>query len=159
MGTPLPTHLKSLRGNPGRRPLNDKEPEPPLTAPAAPEMVQEDPVATDYWNIIAAKLTRLKVLSEIDGSALAIVCVTYSRWKKAEAALRKFEAQDKTAHGLITKTSNGNFVQNPLVGVANVAMRDHQRALAEFGMTPSSRSKIISSGSESKNPYASLYGS
>ena len=40
------------------------------------------------------------------------------------------------------KTSNSNAIQNPLVGTANKAAADMVRYAAEFGMTPSARSRI-----------------
>ena len=40
------------------------------------------------------------------------------------------------------KTTNGNAIQNPLVGTANKAATDMVRFAAEFGMTPSARSRI-----------------
>jgi P27 family predicted phage terminase small subunit len=51
------------------------------------------------------------------------------------------------ANGLVVKTKSGNIIQNPLVGVANKAMADVVRYAAEFGMTPSARSRIEVGGS------------
>ena len=40
------------------------------------------------------------------------------------------------------KTNNDNAIQNPLAGTAHKAASDMVRYAAEFGMTPSSRSRI-----------------
>ena len=40
------------------------------------------------------------------------------------------------------ETSNGNAIQNPLVGTANKAASDVVRYAAEFGMTPSTRVRL-----------------
>lgn len=40
------------------------------------------------------------------------------------------------------KTSNGNVIQNPLVGTAHKAPYDMMHYAAEFGMTPSARSRL-----------------
>jgi phage terminase small subunit len=39
-------------------------------------------------------------------------------------------------------TTNGNAIQNPLIGTANKAASDMVRYAAEFGMTPSARARI-----------------
>ena len=50
--------------------------------------------------------------------------------------------KDQLTGGLMIKTSNGNAIQNPLVGTANKAAADMMRYAAEFGMTPSARTRI-----------------
>jgi phage terminase small subunit len=49
---------------------------------------------------------------------------------------------DPVTRALIIRTTNGNVVQNNLVGIANTAMRDYMRCAIEFGKTPSARSRI-----------------
>lgn len=56
------------------------------------------------------------------------------------------------------KTTNGNAIQNPLVGVASTARRDMQRLAAEFGLTPSSRTQIDSGKGRDDDPIARRYG-
>ena len=51
-------------------------------------------------------------------------------------------ARDTVSAGLMIKTTNGNAVQNPLVGTANRAMHEMMRYATEFGMTPSSRTRL-----------------
>lgn len=43
---------------------------------------------------------------------------------------------------LLSHTGNGNLIQNPLVGISRRAAADMLRFAAEFGMTPSARSRI-----------------
>jgi P27 family predicted phage terminase small subunit len=50
--------------------------------------------------------------------------------------------RDELTSGLLIKTANGTAIQNPLVGIANKAMADMMRYAAEFGMSPSARSRI-----------------
>jgi hypothetical protein len=44
---------------------------------------------------------------------------------------------------LLIKTTNGNAVQNPLIGVANKAMLDLTKYAGELGLTPASRAKLL----------------
>jgi P27 family predicted phage terminase small subunit len=129
---PTPTKLKILRGNPGRRPLNDQEPSPEIKIPDAPEHLT--PTARIEWERISKVLFNLGLLSEIDRTALAGYCQLYGRWADAEEAIKK--------SGLIIKTTNGNVIQSPMVGIANRSLELMKQYLVEFGMTPSSRTRV-----------------
>jgi len=52
----------------------------------------------------------------------------------------------------MTKTSNGNAIQNPLVGIANKAMADMVHFAIEFGMTPAARSRVVATPPDEKTP-------
>ena len=79
-----------------------------------------------------------RTLAEI-GAALAAYCTACARWVQAERAIAEMGKRDMLTGGLLIKTSNGNAIQNPLVGTANKAASDMVRYAAEFGMTPSAR--------------------
>ena len=58
---------------------------------------------------------------------------------------------------VIVKTKSGNLIQNPLVGVANKAMADMVRYAAEFGLTPSARTRVAGVTSDDEdNPFKKL---
>ena len=137
---PKPTYLKLLNGNPGKRPLNEREPQPAREIPHAPAELSAE--ARVEWDRIAAELSRLGTLTVVDRAALAAYCQAYGRWIAAERGIAQMAERDQLTAGLMIKTTNGNAVQNPLVGMANRAMADMVRYASEFGMTPSSRSRI-----------------
>jgi len=147
---PTPTHLKLVRGNPGKRRLNAAEPSPERTLPSPPPELSAD--ARAEWDRVAGELHRIGVLSGIDRAALAAYCQAYGRWVVAERAIAKMAERDQLTEGLMIKTTNGNAVQNPLVGTANKAMADLVRYAAEFGMTPSARSRISGQSGEADEP-------
>lgn len=146
----MPTHLKVVRGNPGKRPLNDREPVPERVLPDPPPELSEDGLAE--WTRVVGELHRTGILSEIDRGALAAYCQAYGRWAQAERAIAKMAEKDPLTSGMMIRTTNGNAIQNPLVGIANKAMSDLVRYAAEFGMTPSARSRIHAQGSEPEKP-------
>ena len=137
---PKPTHLKLIEGNRGKRPLNRKEARIAPALPDPPPHLSAD--ALEEWNRVAGWLHRIGLLSEVDRAALAAYAQAYGRWVQAERAIAKMAEKDQLTGGLMIKTSNGNAVQNPLVGTANKAAADMMRYAAEFGMTPSARSRI-----------------
>jgi P27 family predicted phage terminase small subunit len=130
---PTPTALKILRGNPGRRPLNRREPAPAravdLTPP--PELAG---VAADEWRRLAPKLQALGLLTEIDDRALVAYCVIWARWLEAETQLR--------AHGLVLKGKRGAPFVSPYVKIAQQSAQQLRGWIEQFGMTPSARARV-----------------
>ncbi len=150
---PKPAHLKLIEGNPGKRPIRAGVVIPPTpVVPAPPPHI--DDIAKAEWDRIAPGLHALRLLDRVDTASLAAYCTAFSRWVTAENALAEMAKLDKTTGALMIRTSNGNAVQNPLVGVANRAMRDMIKYAAEFGMTPSARTRI---GHEGGNPTGSKF--
>ena len=130
---PTPTALRTLRGNPGKRPLPANEPHPRAGVGRPPAFL--DAEAHKEWNRMAARLTRLGLLTELDVSQLALYCVAYSRWVTAEDKIRE--------HGIIILSPDKRFpMQSPYLAIANKAMEQMQRAMLEFGMSPASRTKV-----------------
>src|SRR6266540_347963 len=129
---PKPTALKVLEGNPGKRALNHAEPRPKAIAPRAPGHLSDEEKAK--WKAVVRELHPLGLVTRIDVDALAMYCVIYARWVKAEKMVRE--------KGEIIKTADGNIIQNPYLSIANRALEQLNKLGAEFGMTPSSRSRV-----------------
>lgn len=147
---PKPTRLKLLEGNPGKRPLNENEVDPDVESciPDPPDQLSD--IAKKEWLNMGEKLHRLGLLTEIDYTAFSFYCQAYARWIEAEGEIKKT--------GLVIKTTNGNFINSPYVGIANTSMRDCHRYLIEFGMTPSSRTKVEVKGVSKKSKFDGLIG-
>lgn len=149
-----PSHLKVVTGTerPGRR--NEAEPKPDLSVPAPPPHLSDE--AKVEWGRVCDDLYRLGILTDLDRAALAAYCQAYGRWVHAERALAKM-AEGSATGGMIIKTKSGNAIQNPLVGAANKAMSDMMRYAAEFGMTPSARSRIKANGEKDEDPAEAYF--
>jgi P27 family predicted phage terminase small subunit len=140
---PIPTHLKILRGNPGKRALPENEPEPTplLEAPAPPPFLQG--YAREEWNRIAEELVRLNLLTVVDVNPLGAYCIAYSRWRTAEETLVEMARRDPVLSGLMLRVGkHGSPIQNPLVGTASAAAAAMVKYAGEFGLTPSARARI-----------------
>lgn len=68
---PKPTAAKRLAGNPGKRALNNMEPQPPPASMDAPGHIEGD--ALEKWHEMVAELHPLGLLTSIDVDALIIV--------------------------------------------------------------------------------------
>lgn len=128
---PKPTALKVLEGNPGGRALNKSEPRP-TGVPVCPDWLEDE--AKAEWERTAPRLEEIGVLTEVDGMAFAGYCQAYARWREAEEFL--------TQHGSIIRTPNGYLQQVPQVSIAQTNLKIMLKFCAEFGLTPSSRSRI-----------------
>ena len=133
---PLPTHLNMVRGTLQKCRMNPDEPTPDPEIPDAPPHLS--PEAREEWERLALELYELGILSTIDRAALAAYCQAYGRWVEAEEQLRNIDGTMK----LTETTSNGNIIQNPLVGIANKSLELMHKYLTEFGMSPSSRTRV-----------------
>ena len=134
---PKPTALKMLEGNPGGRPLNTKEPKPEKKAPRCPSWLEDE--AKKEWKRMAKVLENMGLLTEMDMAAFAGYCQAYARWKEAEEFI--------TQHGSIVKTPSGYWQQVPQVSIAQTYLKIMNRFAEQFGLTTSSRSRIIAEDS------------
>ncbi len=133
---PQPTRIKELKG--GRStyhrgmPKNEPEPEKAKRCPPAPAHLS-DP-AKKEWKRIAAELYRLGLLTTVDRTGLEAYCMAYAQWLEATEKIKK--------HGMVIKAPSGFPVQNPFLAIANRAASEMRTWLCEFGMTPSSRTRV-----------------
>ena len=154
---PKPTALRLLNGMAGRsRPLNKDEPKVDPGAPEPPEHLS--PEAREEWEYMCQRLVDAGIMTLIDRAVLAAYCQSYGRWQVAERLIRDIAERGGQWNGLLMKSAKGNPMINPLVGVANVAMRETVRYAVELGMTPSARSRIKATDAvaESDNPFMVL---
>lgn len=154
---PKPTALKLVTGNPGKRALPKKEAKVALSEPQPPSFLCDD--AKVEWGRVVSVLYAAGLMTELDRAALAAYCAAYGRWAQAERAINRMAAKDELNAALMIKTTNGNAVQNPLVGIANKAKSDMVRYASEFGMTPSARSRVeANTNDDEKDDLKEFFG-
>ena len=130
---PKPTALKKLEGNPGKRPLNELEPLPPISTLRCPNWLL--PEARKEWRRLAPALISMGVLTMADAVPFAAYCTAYARWREAEAEI--------TRHGSVYKDANGNIKPNPYIAISARQLTEIKSLAAEFGLTPATRTAII----------------
>src|SRR4051794_18536415 len=113
-----------------RRQSRDGMPVPKL--PPCPPHLRDE--ARKEWFRTGRKLLSFGLVTEIDVAALAVYCQAWGRWVEAEDQLHKF--------GTVIKSPNGYPIPSPYLPIANKAMEQMTRLLVEFGMSPSSRSRV-----------------
>ena len=131
---PKPTLLRKFEGNPGKRPLTESEPKPRSAKrlPAAPSYLNVD--GKKEWKRAGTELHRLGLLTKLDVTAFAAYCQAYSVFINAVRNLEK--------HGMLVKAQSGFPVQSPYLSIVSTQTKQMIKLQTEFGMTPSSRSRI-----------------
>ena len=129
---PLPSNVVRLRGNPGKRRLNDAEPRPAAKVPPCPTCLGDE--ARKEWQRLAKELAELGLLTGLDRGLLAAYCQAHALWVEAVSSVGRY--------GTMVKSPNGYPMQSPYVAVANKQVDIMVRIAAEFGMTPGSRTRI-----------------
>lgn len=140
---PLPANVHALRGNRSRltaTQLDDVR--PPAAIPDAPAHLIAE--ALEEWNRITPLLMELGLITEIDRATLAAYCQNYGRWVNAELKIAKLNAMpDGDGHGGEIGTTPSGYKQiSVLLQISNRALEMYTKYAAEFGMTPSARSRV-----------------
>lgn len=144
---PKPTALKELTGNPGGRPLNKLEPKPPLGIPEMPKGMGK--CGQREFISICAALHEMKILSVVDGKALGEYCKLMEMaeiyYKQVIKKPMYFEPiLDGLGSPIYDK--QGNLVTkpkpNPAANTYALFSKAAKGYLVEFGLTPSSRSRL-----------------
>jgi P27 family predicted phage terminase small subunit len=147
-GKPKPTALKRLLGTARADRMNANEPKP-TGIPTCPSHLNS--VAKREWTRISKELLACGLLTSIDRAALACYCVAWSRIVEAEKKI--------AATGLVVQSPTGYPIVNPYVGIANRATDIMHKFAGEFGLTPSSRSRLsVNPDSVKKNDWDEMFG-
>jgi P27 family predicted phage terminase small subunit len=132
---PIPSAVKRLRGNPGKKPLNRSEPQPIGDLPECPSHLAGR--AREAWYEFAGGLEG--IATRLDATALELLCTAYGGY---------LDCMAKVAQGgpvWIGKAKDGGlpFARiSPYMRVAADQWRKVKEMLTEFGMTPSSRTRL-----------------
>lgn len=135
-----PTALKLITGNPGKRALNKQEPDPDyLNDLRAPEHLPD--LAKKFWNSIAPKLRKERLLTELDIGALEKLCISEMLY---------WEVTTKIGDSLVLTGKNGDYT-NPLLNQQSMYLKQIMILYREFGKTPAARTRIA------LNPQGDLF--
>lgn len=137
---PMPTRLHELRGNPGKRPLNDAEPVPPAGAVAPPSWLKGR--ARNLWKELEPMLSAMRVMTTADVQALASLCETQAEFITARLDVRRRGTEIEMTR--YDRKGNAFTVTelNPSVKIASDAGKRARSLMVEFGLTPSARSRL-----------------
>ena len=148
---PTPTKLKILHGNPGRKPINQNEPKPKDGLPTAPRHLSAG--AKKAWKKLRPELEACGIATQVDTVAFEMLCTAYADYLEACKKVNEFGAiWIEKGESQIPK-----FAYSPYWSVMNREWKKIQTMLVEFGMTPSSRSKVTAVPKSGENSAEDRY--
>ena len=135
---PIPTAVQKRNGaykiNPSRE--NKNEPTAPDRPPTAPAWL--DSQALIAWDHFSEILREMGLYSIADQAALCQLCIAWSNWKTATEIVQQ--------HGMVVERDGAQGSTVTERSKFDLAARDwfdrFLKLLVEFGLTPSSRSRI-----------------
>jgi P27 family predicted phage terminase small subunit len=151
---PLPTVLKLVRGNPGKRPLNDAEPVPTrdLTEQHK-EIARLTPRQRELLRDLLGDLPK-GLLKSVD---LPLVVVFVHSWERYLDCIAHISKET-----LIVKANNegAGYKQNPFIKLSRYFADDMMRAATEIGCTPAARARLRvgskKNGEDDGDPFSDL---
>ena len=150
---PVPTALKLITGNAGKRAINKLEPKKVNADLRVPSHL--DPIAKTMWKKLAKTLDELGVLSQTDLSSLEQCCETYARIRYLRKEIKKLGG---TAYESVKDGGEVLWKAYPQVAQLERAESNHKMYLTEIGLTPSSRTKIQVNEKKDENDPLDRYG-
>lgn len=133
---PKPSALRVLQGNAGKRAIPKNEPKIESKKPRTPKHLS--PKAKYAFKGLSETLEKMGVVTPADGKALELLCDAYGEWRDLRTIIE--------AEGFTYETTNQageRMVKaRPEVAMASDAWKRIKSMIAEFGLTPSSRTKV-----------------
>ena len=126
-----------------------KDVEPQLCIPKPPKFLSA--AARREWRRISSELFELKLLSNIDTTALAAYCDFFVQFIEARKQVEE--------HGMVMEVGEQGYQQISPYFTAMLKLADQvKKYLVEFGMTPSSRSGLKVKDPRSTDSKSKLSG-
>lgn len=150
---PKPAPLKLLQGNPGKREVKASKGGSSNKLPQTPRHL--DRVGRYAYKKLVDQLGPSGIIQETDGLALELLADAYQEFRDARAAIKKHGGP---TYETITESGSKIHRAYPEVAIGQDAWRRLKGMLTEFGLTPSSRSKINVMDPEVVDPMEGLLG-
>jgi P27 family predicted phage terminase small subunit len=149
---PKPLNLRLLEGNPGKVPLNLRQPRPEAGSLECPAYL--DRYGREEWRrIVGQALTMGYAVTDV--STLAMACDAYAQWRRARAKCadrtvrRRVRAEGQPDRvetvrldGLVQESGANGLVPSAWFRIATEAQRIYLRFVGELGLSPAARTRI-----------------
>ena len=138
-----PTQAKRLAGTLRADRVNSNEPVGPVLGkmPRCPSHLNGE--ARKTWSRVGRALIDTGVLTGVDLQGLEAYCVVYARWQDVETQLKLYG---------VMLSQDGRLFPSPYLKIAEDCLKQMRAWMTEFGITPSSRSRVTAQKKEPSNP-------
>ena len=143
---PKPTKLRKLEGNPGKRRINDKEPQPngDLLRPAF-----VSGAAAEEWNRAVGAMPPA-FYTAADVPVLTVYCLAWVMYRNALGQV--------ASEGMTSVGSTGQKVAHPAIAIASKQAEILMRAADRLGMSPVARTRLEIPDAQQQSKFAGLAG-
>jgi len=143
---PKPSALKLIQGTQRKDRSQPNEPKPAIARPKCPAHLS--PKAKTAWKSLVAHLEGMGIISQPDGMALEQLCAAYAEWRDL------IKDVEKVGYTYTATGAGGEplIKANPAVAMASDAQKRIRGLLQEFGLTPSSRTKVNAETPQQSDP-------
>jgi phage terminase small subunit len=173
-------HLRVVEGKRSHStPININVPRPEKSRPPCPAFLQ--PEARKAWKYLCEQLDRMGILGTSDQAVMVVYCLQWETAVLANkrmlqiAADRDRKAADLAARSgqeippgrmasgdwtdaMLATTTNGNLINNPLLGIANAAEERLLKCASMLGLSPTDRAKLTLETPKAKTLREELLG-
>jgi len=115
-----------------------------------PKRLAADAVAVAKWRELVPILMGMGVLTTGDGEALATLCEVHAAAQSCLLELR--------AGGVVMRTDLGGVKPNPAGPLFRGLVALQAQLMGEFGLTPSSRTRLAKPEAKQEDPLAEFLG-
>lgn len=137
---PFPTPVAKLADM--RTKARTDEPKPEVKLPTCPKWLPGE--AKAEWKRLGPRLERLGLISELDRATFAAYCLAWAKAKKAQESLQRTEDY--------TQATTGGESPSAWLKIQDAALAQLKSFGAEFGLSPSSRTRIGAEQPKSAKP-------
>lgn len=146
----IPTHLKVVRGNPGKRALNKDEPKPSAGTLVAPDWLTK--AERLEFETLAERLAEIGLNSDSYTESVALA----AQLQVEIIELSEVIEREGRTYCVITKSGDRMVRARPEWNLRAEARRHLQSLLAEFGLTPSAATRVKVEKKKPENPFTAL---
>ena len=140
--------MKIRQGNPGKRKLNENEPQFSEFDENTPPPDDLNENGKIMWAFVLKELIPQKVLLKTDLQTVANYCIAYQNRKQANRDIERY--------GSVIESETG-IKRNPAYTTLKEAMADMAKYGSLLGLDPSSRTRLVGNAdNEIENPFAEL---
>jgi P27 family predicted phage terminase small subunit len=137
---PTATALKLVKGNPGKRPINQDEPQFDVVIPKCP--MKLDKVGKAEWDKLSKLLFDAGVLTEVDDRTLAVYCHIWSQIVLLTAEIEKYGYLSYSEKSTDVGSAMYEAKANPAAVRLEKLYAEHRAYSAILGLDPANRGKI-----------------
>ena len=141
---PKPSNVHFLHGNPSKKRASEllDDFRPDVELPSCPKHLEAE--ARAEYKRLGRELERYGLMSKLDRGVLAMAATEWSRYVWAEQRIAALNAEhpDRPEKGLVDITPNGFRQMSVYLIISRKAMELYLKFIAEFGGTPSARTRV-----------------